>query len=117
MLFTLLVAIFINPLRPCEGSPTFQEEYRTNYKPKFLYFLDTRFNPATAKHIKEQIERATIVGGPHETNKTLFVFDPLYARVLFAKGLNRHNPALKLPEFEPSGDWLVTYNVGSPLSG
>ncbi|KAK2008207.1 hypothetical protein LZ32DRAFT_609661, partial [Colletotrichum eremochloae] len=128
MLFTLLVAIFINPLRPCEGSPTFQEEYRTNYKPKFvdswagpqivapdtpyvaavgqnqLYFLDTRFDPATAKHIKEQIERATVVGGPHEvtkideisataeiiniqTNETLFVFDPLYARVLFAKGI------------------------------
>ncbi|EFQ36564.1 hypothetical protein CGRA01v4_13462 [Colletotrichum graminicola] len=148
--------MLINPFRPCEGSPTFQEEYRTNYKPKFinswvgpqivapdtpyvaavgqkqLYFLDTRFDPKTAQHIKEQIERATVAGGPYEatkideisataevintqTNETLFVFDPPYARVLFAKGINRRNPALQLPEHEPSGDWLVTYDVGNLL--
>ncbi|KAK2023780.1 hypothetical protein LX32DRAFT_667144 [Colletotrichum zoysiae] len=148
--------MLINPFRPCEGSPIFQEEYRTNYKPKFidswsgpqivapdtpyvaavgqnrLYFLDTRFDPETAKHIKEQIERATIVG-PYDvikideiaataevrnvqTNDTLFVFDPIYARVLFAKGINRRNPALQLPEHEPSGDWLVTYDASHPLT-
>ncbi|WYZ36252.1 hypothetical protein EsH8_XII_000002 [Colletotrichum jinshuiense] len=143
--------MLINLFRPCEGSPIFQEEYRVNYVPKFidawtgpqivapdtpyvaaagrnsLYFIDTRYDPETAQHIKEQIERATITG-PDDvikideitataevrnglTNETLFVFDPPYARVLFAKGINKRNPELKLPEHEPAGDWLVTYNA------
>ncbi|OHE97176.1 hypothetical protein CORC01_07430 [Colletotrichum orchidophilum] len=156
MLFTLLITMLLNPFRPCEGSPTFQEEYRGNYTPTFvdawsgpqivapntpyvaavgrnqLYFLDTRFDPEIAKHIKEQIERATIVG-PEDvidideisatakvrnavTNETLFVFDPPYARVLFARGINKRNPDLKLPEHEPAGDWLVTYDIGNSLT-
>lgn len=95
--------------------------------PNKLYFIDTRFDAETAKHVKEQIEKATIPK-PEEyiaideisataelknsvTGETTFVFDPLYARVMFAKGMNRHNPELKLPEHEPAGDWLVTYGL------
>lgn len=95
--------------------------------PNKLYFIDTRFDPETAKHIKEQIEKAT-TPNPEEyvaidevlataelknsvTGETTFVFDPAYARVLFAKGMKRHNPELKLPEHEAKGDWLVTYDL------
>ncbi|RAQ46231.1 hypothetical protein AFGD_000237 [Aspergillus flavus] len=133
------------------GSPTFQEEYRGSYIPKVidtgyglqvvapdtpyvaaagpnkLYFIGTRFDPETVKHVKEQIEKAT-VPNPEEyvaiddvsataelknsvTGETTFVFDPLYARVLFARGMNRHNPELKLPDHEAVGDWLVTYDL------
>ncbi|GLI74340.1 hypothetical protein PoHVEF18_002577 [Penicillium ochrochloron] len=114
--------MLLNPFRPCEGSPTYQEEYRGNYIPKViereyglqvvapdtpyvaaagrnaLYFLDTRFDPETAKHIKEQIEKASVpnleeyisideVLATAEiknsvTGETTFVFDPPYARVL-----------------------------------
>ncbi|KAF7556643.1 hypothetical protein G7Z17_g1286 [Cylindrodendrum hubeiense] len=157
MLFTLLIAMLLNPFRPCEGSPTFQEEYRDNYVPKVidawhglqvvapdtpyvaaagqnhLYFIDTRFDPETAQHVKEQIERASVPGGPDEvinideisataevkntlTGETVFVFDPPYARVLFARGINKRNPKLKLPEHEPAGDWLVTYDISSTLA-
>ncbi|PYI02287.1 hypothetical protein BO78DRAFT_472696 [Aspergillus sclerotiicarbonarius CBS 121057] len=106
--------------------PTFQEEYRGNYTPKViqteyglqvvapdtpyvaaagpnnLYFLDTRFDTETAKHMKKQIEKATVpnadeyiaineVSATAElknsvTGETTFVFDPPYARVLFARG-------------------------------
>jgi hypothetical protein len=77
--------MLISPFRPCEGSPTFQEEYRGSYVPKFittgyalqvavpdtpyvaaagpdrlLYFIDTRFDTETAEHVKEQIEKATV---------------------------------------------------------
>ncbi|KAH6999720.1 hypothetical protein EDB80DRAFT_725218 [Ilyonectria destructans] len=137
--------------RLCDGSPTFQEEYRGSYVPKVietgrglqivapdtpyvavagrdqLYFIDTRFDPETAKHVKEQIERASVAGDDefisideisataeiknYKTGETTFVFDPLYARVLFAKGMNKHNTELKLPEHEPAGDWLVTYDL------
>ncbi|KAJ5780616.1 hypothetical protein N7457_005776 [Penicillium paradoxum] len=100
--------------------------------PDKLYFIDTRFDTGTAKHIKEQIEKATIPN-PEEyvaidevsataelknsvSGETTFVFDPRYARVLFAKGMNRHNPELKLPEHEPVGDWLVTYDLGNTLT-
>ncbi|KAJ5796080.1 uncharacterized protein N7518_004620 [Penicillium psychrosexuale] len=142
--------MLLNPFRPCEGSPTFQEEYRGSYVPAVintghglqvvapdtpyvaaagkdkLYFIDTRFDAETAKHVKEQIEKAT-VPNPEEyiaideisataeiknsvTGETTFVFDPSYARVLFAKGINRRNPELKLPEHEPAGDWLDSRN-------
>ncbi|KAJ5131879.1 hypothetical protein N7448_006037 [Penicillium atrosanguineum] len=141
--------MLLNPFRPCEGSPTFQEEYRGNYVPTViktgnglqvvapdtpyvaaagpdkLYFIDTRFDAETAKHVKEQIERAT-VPKPEEyiaideisataelknsvTGETTFV-------VLFAKGINRRNPELKLPEHEPAGDWLVTYDLEKTLT-
>lgn len=157
MLCQLLIAMALNPFRPCEGSPQFQEEYRGNYVPKFvdawngqqivapdtpyvaaagrnqLYFLDTRLDPETASHVKEQIERAR-VGAPEEvisideisataevknttTGETVFVFDPVYARVLFAKGINKRNPEIKLPEYESAGDWLVTYDVDTSLAG
>ena len=146
--------MFLNPFRPCEGPPIYQEEYRGSYVPKVikrnwgpqklqvvapdtpyvavasrnaLYFLDTRFDPETAKHIKEQIENASIPN-PDEytfidevfataeiknskTNETTFVFDPVYLRVLFARGINKHNPELKLPEHDRTGDWLITYDL------
>ncbi|PYH79040.1 hypothetical protein BO82DRAFT_376759 [Aspergillus uvarum CBS 121591] len=149
--------MLLNPFRPCEGSPTFQEEYRnSSYVPEVietvlgrqvvapntpyvaavgpsaLYFIDTRFDPKTAQHIKLQIEKASV---PHPdeyiaideieataevknrvTGETTFVFDPAYARVLFARGMNRHNPDLKLPEHELAGDWLVTYNLDKVVS-
>jgi hypothetical protein len=153
MLFLLLVTMLLSPFKPCEGSPIFEEEYQGNYVPKVietefdfqvvapdtpyvaaagsdkLYFIDTRFDTETAKHIKEQIEKASIprldeyvaideVLATAElknrvTGETTFVFDPAYARVLFAKGMNRHNPELKLPEHEPAGDWEVTYDLGN----
>jgi hypothetical protein len=155
MLFLLFIAMLLNPFRPCEGSPTFQEEYRGSYVPEFieteygpqvvapdtpyvaaagrnaLYFLDTRFDPETAKHIKEQIEKASVPNLDEYiavdevlaiaeiknsvTGETTFVFDPPYARVLFARGMNKHNPELKLPEHEPAGDWVVTYNPDKNL--
>jgi hypothetical protein len=97
-----------------------------------LYFIDTRFDNETAGHIKEQLEKA-FIHEPEEyifvddvlataevknafTNKTTFVFDPPYARVLFARFMNKVNPELKLREHEPAGDWLKTYNIGTPLS-
>ncbi|KAJ6186424.1 hypothetical protein N7519_007725 [Penicillium mononematosum] len=148
--------MLLNPFRPCEGSPTFLEEYRGNYVPKViktgyglqvvapdtpyvaaagpnkLYFIDTRFDAETAKHVKQQIEKET-VPDPEEyiaidevsataelknsvTGETTFVFDASYARVLFAKGINRHNPEIKLPEHEPAGDWLVTYDLDKILA-
>ncbi|KAJ5307365.1 hypothetical protein N7476_008021 [Penicillium atrosanguineum] len=139
--------MLLNPFRPCEGSPTFQEEYRGNYVPTViktgnglqvvapdtpyvaaagpdkLYFIDTRFDAETAKHVKEQIERAT-VPKPEEyiaideisataelknsvTGETTFVFDP---------PMPGRNPELKLPEHEPAGDWLVTYDLEKTLT-
>ncbi|GLA70796.1 hypothetical protein AtubIFM55763_000970 [Aspergillus tubingensis] len=148
----LLTTMLLNPFRPVAGTPTFQEEYRkSSYVPEViettlgrqivapdtpyvavagrnqLYFLDTRLDPETAQHIKQQIEKASV--SQHDeyisideieataevknsvTGETTFVFDPAYARILFARGMNRHNPDLKLPEFEDPGDWLVTYDL------
>lgn len=100
--------------------------------PDKLYFIDTRFDVESASHIKEQIEMAMV---PHpdnyisineisataelkssKTGETIFVFNPAYARVLFAKGMNRRNPELKIPEHKPAGDWLVTYDLGNTLT-
>ncbi|EED15288.1 conserved hypothetical protein [Talaromyces stipitatus ATCC 10500] len=153
----LITTLLLNPAQAiqcssCEGPPTFQEEYRTNYMPKViktwyglqvlapdtpyvavagsdkLYFIDTRLDTETAKHVKQNIEMATI---PREdgyisideievtaevkntAGETMFVFDPEYARVFFAEPMNRRNPDLKLPEPEPAGDWLVTYDLES----
>ncbi|KAH8696481.1 hypothetical protein BGW36DRAFT_296859 [Talaromyces proteolyticus] len=148
--------MLLNPFRPCEGSPTFQEEYRGSYVPQFieteyglqvvapdtpyvaaagpnqLYFIDTRFDTETARHIKEQIERASVpnmdeyisideLSATAEvknlvTGETTFVFDPPYARVLFARGMNKRNPDLKLPQHETAGDWLVTYDRSTTLA-
>lgn len=153
MLSTLLITILLNPLSLCEGSATFQEKYRGSYKPDFiegehghqivapdtpyvaavgqnkLYFIDTRFDTETARHIKIQIERATVASSDEyiyidevsataerrnsSTGETTFAFDPPYARVIFARGMNKRNPELNLPEHEPSGDWLVTYDHGT----
>lgn len=100
--------------------------------PDKLYFIDTRFDDVTASHVKEQIERATLPKtGEYlfideisatveirnsETNETTFIFDPPYARVMFAKGINKRNPELNLPEHEPAGDWEVTYDIGTTLT-
>ncbi|KAJ5668343.1 uncharacterized protein N7477_006913 [Penicillium maclennaniae] len=148
--------MLLSPFRPCEGSPTFQEEYWGDYVPNVietpfgrqvvapdtpyvaaagpdkLYFIDTRFDTETAKHIREQIEKAT-VPNPDEyvaidevlataelrnsiIGETTFVFDPDYARMLFAKGMNKHDPELRLPEHELNGDWLVTYDLDNRLA-
>ncbi|KAK1725151.1 uncharacterized protein BDZ83DRAFT_577068 [Colletotrichum acutatum] len=153
MLCAHLISMLLSPFRPCEGIPTFQEEYRGTYAPNFieawhgpqivapdtpyvaaagknsLYFIDSRFDSDVAEHIKTQIERATVVVGPEEviaideieataevrnsvTGETVFVFDSAYARVLFARGINRRNPKIQLPELELAGDWLVTYESG-----
>ncbi|CAK7202068.1 hypothetical protein SEUCBS139899_004788 [Sporothrix eucalyptigena] len=94
-----------------------------------LYFIDTKYDNETAAHIKEQIQWAT-VPNPDEiftfdfekataavqnaaTKEVVFEFDPPFARVFFARFLNRQNPTLQLPEHEEGGDWLVTYNVGN----
>ncbi|KAF4785288.1 ankyrin repeat-containing protein [Colletotrichum scovillei] len=145
--------MLLSPSWLCEGTPTFQEEYRGSYVPNFieawhgpqivapdtpyvaaagknsLYFIDTRFEASVAEHIKAQIEWATVMVGPEEViaideieataevrnsamGETVFVFDPAYARVLFARGINRRNPEIKLPELDFAGDWLVTYQSG-----
>ncbi len=96
-----------------------------------LYFIDTRFDPASAAHIKNQIEWA-MTGTPgsyikidevavtakvvdSDTGSTLFEFDPAYARVLFAAGINRRNPDLKLPEHRDDGEHIVDYDIGDGL--
>lgn len=124
--------MLLNPFRPCEGSPTFQEEYRGSYVPSVidtghglqvvapdtpyvaaagkekLYFIDTRFDPETAKHVKEQIEKAT-VPNPEEyiaideisataeiknavTGETTFVFDPPLCQGAVCKGNKQAQP-------------------------
>jgi len=152
MLFLLIFIMLLSPFRPCEGAATYQEEYRdSSYVPNVietaygfqivasdtpyvaangrnrLYFLDTRLDSDHARHIKNQIEKAT-VPNPDEylkideisataerknrkTGETTSIFDPFYARILFAKGINARNPELKLPEPEPAGDWLVAYDL------
>ncbi|RKU39714.1 hypothetical protein DL546_000053 [Coniochaeta pulveracea] len=145
--------MLLNPSTACEGSETYQEEYRqSSYVPEVrdtaygphviapdtpyvaaagrnkLYFIDTRHDPKTAAHIKEQIERASVPGSMDEyisideilataeiknskTGETVFVFDPAYARVLFARGINKRNPDIKLPEPQPAGNCEVTYDL------
>ncbi|KAJ9482312.1 hypothetical protein VN97_g11129 [Penicillium thymicola] len=149
--------MLLNPFLPCEGPPTFQEEYRGSYVPRViktgfglqvvapytpyvavagkdkLYFINTRLDTETAKHMKEKIEKASVpkedeyiaideISATAEvknvvTGETTFVFDPSFARIAFARGMNRHNPELKLPEPEPAGDWLVTYDLDNSLLG
>ncbi|KAJ5208817.1 hypothetical protein N7449_003196 [Penicillium cf. viridicatum] len=150
MLFLLLITTLLNPFRPCEGPPTFQEEYRGSYVPNViktgfglqvvvpdtpyvavadldqLYFIDTWLDTETAKHASVPKEdeyiaideiSATAEVKISVTGETTFVFDPAFARVAFSRGMNRHNPELKLPEPEPAGDWLVTYDLGNSLLG
>ncbi|KAL1905798.1 hypothetical protein Sste5344_008475 [Sporothrix stenoceras] len=143
--------MLFHPFRPCEGSPVYQKEYYpgSGYVPQFadtplgpliiapdtpyvaaagrnrLYFIDTRFDTASAKHIKLQIEMLSVPGENlylyvddlnataevrnRATGETVFHFDPAYARVFFANIMNRGNPTLQLPEHGPAGDWVVTY--------
>ncbi|KAF3392707.1 hypothetical protein F1880_008864 [Penicillium rolfsii] len=129
------LAMPLNSFRPFEGPPTFQEEYRGSYIPKVietayglqvvapdtpyvaaagpnkLYFIDTRFDAETAKsYIAIDEISATAELKNSITGETTFVFDPQFARALFAKGMNRHNPELKHPEYDgPAGDWLTNY--------
>ncbi|OAA62743.1 hypothetical protein SPI_04283 [Niveomyces insectorum RCEF 264] len=102
--------------------------YVAGVYPNGLYFIDTRYDAETASYIKEQIEHAAIPkAGEYlftdeilataecrnaTTHEPTFVFNPAYARVFFAQTMNRRNPDLKLPEHEPSGDWLVSYDIG-----
>ncbi|KAJ5546459.1 hypothetical protein N7494_004044 [Penicillium frequentans] len=158
MLLFLFISMILSSFQTCTGTPTYAEEYRNSaYAPDFiktplgfqilapdtpyvaaagrnqLYFIDTRFDNASAQHIKNQIQRATIpipdeyfaideITATAEiknskTGETTFVFDPPYARVLFAQGMNRANPELKLPEHEPAGDWLVAYDMDEIAEG
>ncbi|KAM0456201.1 hypothetical protein ACHAPV_007449 [Trichoderma viride] len=93
-----------------------------------LYFIDTRLDAEAAGHIKNQLERAFV---PNEeeyikineftataetvnakTRETTFTFDPVFARVLFARGINKRNPEMKLVEHKiGGGDWLVAYEL------
>lgn len=51
------------------------------------------------------------------SGKTLFTFNPAYARVFFAESMNARNPSLNLPVHEPAGDWLVVYDVQNTAVG
>lgn len=98
---------------------------------KQLYFIDTRHHPDTAAHIKNQIEKASVTEDDEHifideievtaevrngiTGETTFVFDPPYARVIFASVFNRANPSLKLPVHGPPGDWRVDYEPQGSL--
>ena len=94
---------------------------------KKLYYIDIRYDPKIAQHLKSQIEPA-FVSRPDEyisidestataevknsiSGEIVFTFDPPYARVLFARGMNRHKPDLNLPEYGLAGDWVVTYDL------
>ncbi|CAK7217437.1 hypothetical protein SCUCBS95973_003151 [Sporothrix curviconia] len=129
MFLALLSMMLFHPFRPCEGSTVYQKEYYpgSGYVPQFA---DTPLGPLiiapdTPYHIKLQIETLSVAGEnlylyvddlnataevrSHATGKTVFHFDPVYARVFFADIMNRGNPALQLPEHGPAGDWVVTY--------
>lgn len=155
MFFALFIMILLGQIRAGEGAPTYVEEYRNiSYVPQFvdtelgrqivapdtpyvaragrseLYFIDTRFDVASAKHIKEQIERATVPDSDThiyvdditataevrtDTGEVPFVFDPAYARLFFASSMNKLNPSLNLPEHESTGDHLVEYEDGGAV--
>ena len=92
-----------------------------------LYFIDTKFDVDTARDMKENLENlhsyepdtylfideiaATAERRRSGTRETVFVFNPVYARVFFAEGMNRRNPSLQLPVHEEPGDWVVTYDL------
>lgn len=96
-----------------------------------IYFIDQRFDVESAKHIKEQLENLV----PNEngywfidevsataerrdaTGKTVFTFNPAYARVFFVDSINSRNPAINLPVHEPAGEWLVVYDIGNAVVG
>ncbi|EED16208.1 hypothetical protein TSTA_013140 [Talaromyces stipitatus ATCC 10500] len=72
--------------------------------------------PNPGEHIAINEVTATAEMKKSVTGETVIVFDPPYAMVLFAEGINRRNPELKFPENEPAGDWLVTYNLNKSLT-
>ena len=107
--------------------------YIAAVSPNQLYFIDKKFDHASAAVIKEQLERLNGIE-PHEfsyideidataeiknskTKETVFKFNPAYARVFFAEIINRKNATLDLPLHEPAGAWLVTYKVGGGRLG
>ncbi|CAK7207246.1 hypothetical protein SEUCBS139899_010056 [Sporothrix eucalyptigena] len=143
--------MLFHPFRPCEGPPVYQKEYylSSGYVPQFvdtplgpqivapdtpyvaaggrnkLFFIDTRFDAETARHIKKQVEMVAVPGQDlylyvddltataevrnRAKSETVFHFDPVFARVFFAGMMNRGNVLLHLPEYGPAGDWLVKY--------
>jgi hypothetical protein len=146
------IIMVLHAFQPCSAKPTFHDTYRSpDFTPKFrqtdmgprivspdtpyvaaagrhhLYYIDMRFSPEDAAHIKAQVEHAwTMKGDEHHfvdeieataekrnaAGEVVFVFDPPYARVLFADFINRHNPDIKLPEHGPAGERLVSYRPG-----
>ncbi|KAJ5925427.1 hypothetical protein N7454_008066 [Penicillium verhagenii] len=128
MLFLpFIISMQLSAFQLCESLSVYQEEYRdSSYVPDIietaygfqivapdtpyvaaagknqLYFIDTCFDPDSAQHIKNQIERATIPAADEyfaideisataevrnrKTGETTFVFDPPYARIFLRKG-------------------------------
>ncbi|KAL2214266.1 hypothetical protein CC79DRAFT_1363041 [Sarocladium strictum] len=143
----------LHAFQPCNSKPTFHESYGDpKFTPEFtetmfgpaivspdtpyvafagrhhLYYIDTRFSPEDAAHIKAQVEHTWRMKGDeyikideieataevgNAAGETVFVFDTPYARVLFADFINRRNPDIKLPEHGPGGEWLVPYQPAS----
>ncbi|SMY28325.1 unnamed protein product [Zymoseptoria tritici ST99CH_1A5] len=91
-----------------------------------IYFIDLRYDIESTRHIKQQLERLVsddpkghyyidevdaIAERRDADGKTVFAWNPAYARVLFADSMNEKNPDLKLPVHEPAGEWLVVYDT------
>lgn len=83
-----------------------------------IYFIDLRYDIESARHIKQQLERLVsddpkghyyidevdaIAERRDADGKTVFAWNPAYARVLFAESLNEKDPDLKLPVHDPAG--------------
>ncbi|KAL2211170.1 hypothetical protein CC79DRAFT_1366540 [Sarocladium strictum] len=97
-----------------------------------LYYIDMGFSPEDAAHIKAQVEHTWLMEGDEHifvdeveataeklnaAGESIFVFDPPYARVLFANFINRRNPGINLPEHAPAGEWLVSYEPRNEGTG
>ncbi|CZT21384.1 uncharacterized protein RCC_07247 [Ramularia collo-cygni] len=96
-----------------------------------IYFIDQRYDVESALHIKEQLENLIADKNGHwfideidataerrdADGKTIFKFNPAYARVFFAESMNSRNPSLNLPVHEPAGDWMVVYDTKNAQVG
>ncbi|SMR62955.1 unnamed protein product [Zymoseptoria tritici ST99CH_3D1] len=73
-----------------------------------IYFIDLRYDIGSARHIKQQLERLVsddpkghyyidevdaIAERRDADGKTVFAWNPAYARVLFADSMNEKNPS------------------------
>ncbi|KAJ6780615.1 hypothetical protein PWT90_03499 [Aphanocladium album] len=156
MIFNVLFVAFLGLPEPTAALVASQEVQRRDFQPQFINtprglqmmspessfiahsgpnkvsFIDPRYDEATSRSIKEQIERAN-VQNPGEyihideraataevrdgaTGETVFTFNPAHARLFFAREMNKRNPDLQLPERPTSGDWEVAYSNGQALT-